>query len=239
MKYPELKNTPIKETIFSISYDEIVNKDCFDKFLQLDTIKNNFKDINPLINREVNLKEDTVDVSSKHNGYHLRNKNEVLQLRRGSFSFHFLNGYRKFDELLNSFSEYWSSFNELTKETLTVIGFSVRYINVIEIDEENQPTHLIQLYPKQSNDRTILNFQNSIQFSYNESPKYIVNAVSTRINQNEINGVLLDISVSNKTSQEINKKTTLKKLFNPLQEIKNKAFFDSITARTLVKYMTK
>lgn len=233
MKYPELKNTPIKETIFSVSYNEIVNEDCFNKFLNLDKIKETFKDVKLSIDQKLDLKSDTVDISSSHSGYYLRSENEVLQLRKGSFSFHYLNGYKKFDTLLNSFSKYWNSFDNLTKDDLTISNFSVRYINVIETDIENKPSDLVQLYPKQSGDKTVHNFHNSIQFSYEKHQQYTINAVSTKINEK---GVLLDISVTGKSDNEI-KKANLKKLFPPLQEIKNKAFFDSITARALLKYI--
>jgi len=237
MKYPELKNTPIKEIIFSVSYKEIVDKNCFESFLQLEKIKTKFNDIKPSINQKFEFKEGgSLAVSSDANGFHLRNKNEILQLRRGSFSFHYLNGYEKFGKLLNLFSEYWNDFDNVTKDLLTVTNYSVRYINVIEIDDENQPTHLVQLYPKQSGDRIISNFQNSIQFSYKENPAYVVNAVSTKIDQR---GILLDISVNGEVKNIDNKNIILKNLFKPLQDIKNKAFFDSITARALIKYINK
>ena len=107
---------------------------------------------------------------------------------------------------------------------------SVRYINVIEIDEENPASHLVQLYPKQSDDRKILNFQNLVNFTYLKYPDYNINVVSTKP-KDEL--VLLDIGVSYK----FRKNDNLEDMFRPLQEIKNKAFFDSITAKALIKYM--
>jgi uncharacterized protein (TIGR04255 family) len=113
---------------------------------------------------------------------------------------------------------------------LTVSEISVRYINVIEIDENNPASHLVQLYPKQSDDRKILNFQNLVNFTYLKYPDYIVNVVSTKPKE-EL--VLLDIGVKYKFQEN----DDLKEQFKPLQEIKNKAFFDSITAKALIKYM--
>lgn len=235
MKYPDLGNTPIKEIIFSVSYREIFDKDCFDKFIKLNIIKSNFPDVKPSVDQEFKLERNKVSMSSIENGFHLKNKNEVLQLRKGSFSYHYLNGYKNFSQMINTLGKYWDSFDSVTKDDLTITDFSVRYINVIETDDENQPTHLVQLYPKQSDDRNIINFQNSIQFNYKNNPDYIVNAVSTKLNQK---GILLDISVKGKTSTT-NDKVDLIETFKPLQEIKNKAFFDSITARALLKYMDK
>lgn len=231
MDYPELATTPIKETIFSVSYNEIVDENCFEKFLKLEEIENIFE-VKPSINQEVKIGQEGGVVVTKKNGFHLRNNNVILQLRTGSFSFHFLNGYEKFDSLISEFERFWLLFDKVTKDTLIITNYSARYINVIETDKHNQPTHLVQLYPKQSNDRDIKNFQNSIQFSYTENPEYLVNAVSTKLDKG---GVLLDISVSGEN--DLNQNIDLKKTFEPLREIKNKVFFDSITARALLKYM--
>ena len=234
MKYPHLGRTPIKETIFSVSYEEIVDASCFERFLKLNLIKERFKDIKPSIDQQFKFQDGGVEISSNENGFHLKSKNEVIQIRKGSFSLHFLNGYIKFSDFLTLLSEYWTEFDKVTKDELTVTDFSVRYINVIETDHENQPTHLVQLYPKQATERNVLNFQNSIQFTYSESPDYPVNAVSTKLNEQ---GVLLDITVKGQNNGKNKSETDLKNLFYPLQEIKNKAFFDSITARALIKYI--
>lgn len=238
MKYPYLETTPIKETIFSVSYQEIVDKSCFEKFTELSIIKERFKDIKPSIDQNFEIKDGAVALSTISNGFHLKNENEneIIQLRKGSFSFHFLNGYKKFDSLLDSFIKYWKAFDNLTKDDLTVTNFSVRYINVIETDEQNQPTHMVQLYPKKSSDRIIFNFQNSIEFKYEENSDYLVNAVSTKLKEK---GVLLDITVKGEVSKKDSHNIDLKKAFRPLQAIKNKAFFDSITARALLKYIEK
>ena len=230
MPYPILDNTPIKEIIFSISYEEIVDKDCFDKFVNLEFIKNKFNDIKPSVTNSIEITNEGLKHSHDNSGFHLKNKNEVLQMRMGSISYHFLNSYCEFNTILDSLVKYWTVFDEITKDTLTVSEISVRYINVIEIDEENPASHLVQLHPKQSDDRKILNFQNLLNFTYLKYPDYNINVVSTKP-KDEL--VLLDIGVSYKFQENDN----LEDMFRPLQEIKNKAFFDSITAKALIKYM--
>ncbi|HKO77678.1 MAG TPA: TIGR04255 family protein [Flavobacterium sp.] len=230
MPYPILDNTPIKEIIFSISYEEIVDKDCFDNFVNLEFIKNKFEDIKPSVTNSFEITNGGLKHSHDNSGFHLKNKNEVLQMRMGSISYHFLNNYCEFDTILNSLIKYWTAFDEVTKDRLTISEISVRYINVIEIDENNPASHLVQLYPKQSDDRKILNFQNLVNFTYLKYPDYNVNVVSTKPKE-EL--VLLDIGVKYKFQE----KDDLKEKFKPLQEIKNKAFFDSITAKALIKYM--
>lgn len=230
MPYPILDNTPIKEIIFSISYEEIVDKDCFDKFVNLEFIKNKFNDIKPSVTNSIEITNGGLKHSRDNSGFHLKNENEILQMRMGSISYHFLNNYCEFNTILDSLIKYWTVFDEITKDTLTVSEISVRYINVIEIDEENPASHLVQLYPKQSDDRIILNFQNLVNFTYLKYPDYNINVVSTKP-KDEL--VLLDIGVSYKFQENDN----LEDMFKPLQEIKNKAFFDSITAKALIKYM--
>ena len=234
MEYPHLGKTPIKETIFSVSYEEIVDAHCFDRFLELEIIKSKFKDVQPTIDQQLEFKEKGLRISSTENGFHLRSNNELIQVKKGSFSLHYLNGYKEFGTLLDELILFWEEFDKVTEDDLTITDFSVRYINVIETDDKNQPSHLVQLYPKQAGEREIVNFQNSIQFTYKEDPNYPVSAVSTKLNNT---GVLLDITVKGKNKNVQSQKQDLKVLFQPLREIKNKAFFDSITARALIKYI--
>jgi len=234
MKYPELKNTPIKEIIFSISYNEIVDKDCFDKFINLEFVKNNFKEISPSVTNEFQISKTGVKILKNNSGFHLKNKNNVLQMRKGSLSFHHLNKYCDYNEILDNLMNYWMAFDKITKDNLTVTNISVRYINVLETDENNTASELIQLYPRQSINRKILNFQNSVNFSYIKYPEYLINAVSTKP-KNDL--VLLDISVNHKMQNTNHKEINLKDSFKPLRKIKNKVFFDSITAKALLKYI--
>lgn len=63
MKYPVLPNTPIKEIIFSISYDEIVDKDCFEKFVNLDFIKNRYSNIKPSVTNQFKITDKGINVT--------------------------------------------------------------------------------------------------------------------------------------------------------------------------------
>jgi uncharacterized protein (TIGR04255 family) len=233
MPFPILDDTPIKEIVFSISYDGIVDKSCFDDFVNLNFVKEKFNDIKPSETNSIQIANGGLKHTRDNTGFHLKNDNEVLQMRMGSISYHYLNNYNGFDKMLDSLLKYWEAFDRITKDNLSISEISVRYINVIEIDEDNPASHLVQLYPKQSDDRKIFNFQNLVTFSYSKYPEYIINVVSTKP-KNEF--VLLDISVNYKYKVS-NKNESLKDNFRPLQELKNKAFFDSITAKALIKYM--
>ena len=232
MVYPKLKNTPIKEIVFSISYEEIIDTDCFEKFINLEKISARFKVQKALVLEIRNNNQ--LRQGNETSRFHLKNENEVLQLRKGSFSYHYLHSYKDYDTVLDVLMDFWNDFTEQVKDTLTVTSISIRYINVLDTDEDNTPSRLVQLYPKYSSDRKIDNFQNSVQFSYNNFPAYVVNVVSAKPQRDFI---LLDITVYTNINNELLKDKNLKELFNPLQEIKNRAFFDSITAKALLKYI--
>ena len=231
MNYPELSRTPIREIIFSVSYDKIIDAQCFNKFINLDEIRAKFRDIKPSIDQKFELNDHgKLLIQSQSNGFHLNNESEVIQIRKGSFSYHFLNKYLKFSQLLSNFAFYWSNFDTVTDDTLQITEYSVRYINYIKVDEHDQFSRLIQLYPKYSSDRQIEGFRNSVNFSYSDQLDYGV-AITTAKSKN---GILLDITVK---GDSIDEHSDFESLFGPLRELKNRAFFDSITAKTLLKYL--
>ncbi len=235
MNYPELGSTPIKETIFSLSYNEIVNSECFEKFIKLEYVKSKFEDINPTVDQKLKFDNSgNIEISPGPNGVALKNENEIIQIRTGSFSLHHLNGYKNFKELLESFLKFWNEFDKVTKDDLTITDYSVRYVNLIEADEENEQSRIIQIYPKYSSDREIKNFQNSVQYSYKDSPDYMLNVVSTKLNNKSI---ILDITAKGSIEDILKNQNDLSSLFMPLRDLKNRAFIDSISARTLLKYM--
>jgi len=236
MEYPTLENTPIKEIVFSISFDENTNNhSSAERFIQLDDINNKFDEINNIFGQTVKFdKEKTPLISKDQIGYDLKSKHEVLRLRNGRFSYHFLNNYQEFDEILTKFIYYWNLYNKNIAGELNITNCSVRYINLIEIDEDEQASRLVQLYPKYSSDRDILAFQNAVKFQYKESPESEINVVTSKIDDQNI---LLDITANHTIS--LKNLDNIKMHFAPLQQLKNKAFFDSITAKALLKYLKK
>lgn len=234
MKYPTLENTPIKEIVFSISFDDDFDVSHAEKFIESNEIKNRFKEINDMFGQTVKFDKEGMPtvLPSDQIGFDLKNKQEVLRIRNGRFSYHFLNQYKKFQEILDDFISFWEIFKTNPKEQISIINCSVRYINLIEIDENDQASRLVQLYPKYSSDRIIKGFQNAVKFQYKENPECEINAVTSKLDNKNI---LLDITVSNTAPNQ--NSNNIKIDIEPLQELKNKAFFDSITAKALLKYL--
>ena len=65
-------------------------------------------------------------------------------------------------------------------------------------------------------------------------PEYIVTAVSTKPNEKK---VLLDITVTNAIKDSHIDPESLRDKFLPMQEVKNRVFYDSITAKALLRYL--
>ena len=79
MIYPTLLNTPIKEIIFSISYEGIIGGDCIKNYINSENISSRFNEINPVSIFEFSDKgiKETKDFSI----YSFKNKKEVLNLK--------------------------------------------------------------------------------------------------------------------------------------------------------------
>lgn len=234
MKYPQLVNTPIREIIFTIMHDDIVADECFEKFVALDSINKKFKEILPAkLNQVIFTLGGSAESRTQKSGYRLNGNKEVLNIRLGSFSYHYIGEYRKYPEILSDLIKYWGELVKVAKEELQINSVSVRYINEFQTDEDHRESRIIQVYPKYSSDRKIDSYQNIVSFSYNDQQKYNVVIVSTMPSEKN---VLLDITVTNafETSDAL---SSLNDSFEPLQEIKNRAFYDSITAKALLKYL--
>ena len=232
MTYPQLKKTPIKEIVFSITFDNASISNVFESFVESKNVKSRFNKIEPILTIKIDKNGTNFDNTPK--GYRLINDNEIIQIKEDSFSYHYLNKYEKFPIILDTFFVFLDLITDKLKEELNLKSITVRYINVLEIDAEYSESRLVQLFPKYSSDRKILNFQNSVKFNYNEHENVDVNIVTTKPNKDII---ILDISAREKIEEKKYIKGDLIKILENLQEIKNKAFFDSITAKALIKYI--
>jgi uncharacterized protein (TIGR04255 family) len=156
---------------------------------------------------------------------------EIIQIKEDSYSYHYLNKYEHFDIISETFIKHLEILN---KEDIELKSLTIRYINVLDIEDEIPESRLVQLYPKYSSDRKIKKFQNSVNFNYNENQDIDVNVVTTKPNDNYI---ILDISARKNIKENEHKNQIINKVLVELREVKNKAFYDSITAKALLKYI--
>lgn len=238
MIYPELVPTPIVETVFSLTYSSELTPVDLVSFTELPEINNRFKDIQAIKERVFDFSQNKKGLKSNSIiGYDLRSSetNEVLRLRDSQLSYHFLRNYRKFPDILKDFSYYWSLLMKQSNLDYEIVDCSVRYINLIKIDADDIASRLVQLYPKYSSDKKIMSFQNAVKFTYEGTEDCEINAVTSKFREDDI---IVDITVTNNNPKNANgKQKNLEQMLEPLQELKNKAFFDSITTRTLIKHL--
>jgi uncharacterized protein (TIGR04255 family) len=96
MKYPILKKTPIKEIIFSLTFVDEKIIESYNEFVKSIEIKSNFS-VEPLF--VIKFNNSGTSIEEKPVGYRLKNKNEVIHLKDGLFSYHYLNNYNGFEDM--------------------------------------------------------------------------------------------------------------------------------------------
>ena len=229
----KLKRTPIKEIVLSISFEETLELSILDNFKSSEKISSEFSSVKPGFHTHVTAKSSeppTANVSI--DGYILRSKSStVIQARKGSISFHKVNGYEEFGSLLNSLMEIWSVLLEQVKK-LTVNKISVRYLNLIDKDKHQDISEILNInlsHPFGTNLSEQL-----IVIKYKDIDKSIAGNI-TIANQKteELESVLLDINLTKSISNE---KQFSFDCFYELRNIKNNLFFTTITKQTILKY---
>ena len=234
-----LKNPPIKETIFAISFGDSVEFSEIQKFSQHPTIASNFPTANKGFQAEVKI--DAVkppESEVRNDGLLLRGRNDynrILHVRRGQISFHGVKGYIEFNDFLGEFISYWGIFEqEVGKRKVT--SLSVRYLNEIERTDGETIEDVVKIFPKHpfGNHQKISSFVN-LRFRCNENPNVHANVVSTTVQKDSKNIVILDIILTNKFGAAPST-SELKAMALTLRDIKNDIFYDCITDTTIERY---
>lgn len=230
----ELKNPPLKEIIFSISFTESLSVDILKDFKNNSKVCNDF----PTVNNGYHT--DLIDQTGQpptttitHDGFIFscdKPFRKILQIRKGALSFHIINQYVRFDEIINELKEYWSILNGVTTK-LTVSIFSIRYLNFLELEQNEKIDDIITIHSVSPFRDDIENEFIQHRFSYSKDKSIKVNIVATNVTNNKVPGIILDIILSKKIESEFDIYD-----FYSMREAKNDIFFKSITDKTLKKY---
>ena len=234
----KLKNTPIKEIIFTISFIENVDFDKLDAFKALPEISKNFNIVNKGFNTHVEAKgQEQPTARILQDGYVLRCNplSRIIQARKGSFSFHKINGYERFEILIAELEQYWNLFIQCNGMPLTVNNLSARYLNFIERKSEEKIDDLITIHSIHPFGDTIENSFIQYKFKYDRNPDIVANVITAKGKDKLKEGVVLDIILNKKINSEQNSKVIFSS-FNDMRVAKNDLFFRSITESTLNKY---
>ena len=234
----KLKNTPIKEIIFTISFKENIELEKLEIFKKAPKIAENFPLVNKGFNTQIEAKLNQVPTSNvSTDGYIFRSKSAepyLIQARRGSFSFHKVNGYESFESLINELKTYWDILIQSCGQ-LTIVNLSVRYLNFIEKNTEENINDLITINTVHPFGKKIDTNFTQHKFIYDKNPEIIVNVITAIGKNGDKDGVILDVI--------LNKKIEIKKdevfdfnTYTDLRTAKNDIFFKSITEKTINKY---
>lgn len=228
----KLSTTPIMEIIFTISFNENVPIDKLDEFKAIPQILNKFT----IVDKGADTSKEG-KYTEIIDGYVLKcptPESRIIQAKRGSFSYHKVNGYEGFELLLNELHEYWSCFTKITGE-LTINNLSVRYLNLIEKEPHEKNSDILTIYTNHPFGAQVTSSFHQINLKY-ETPSDIVANIITADGDVVMGaGIILDISLDKKITekQDID---TIFQVFYDMRTTKNEIFFNSITDNTVKKY---
>ena len=235
----QLKNPPIREIIFTISFNENVGLHFLEKFVNLTTIKKDFPNVVKGFHANIREREGEVpETRVSNDGYILKNEqeNRILRVKRGSFSFHVVKEYRKFNVLVDELKPYWADLDKCLETKLSINNIAVRYLNFIEkdLDEPNKEWVNVYNHHPFSTDVDGLSI---LKFPYpgQDAVTAIVTTANTNNDDNSKAGVILDITINKKVKGEM-PTSKFFDLISELHQIKNDAFFACVTEKTIKKY---
>ncbi|CAN5588318.1 hypothetical protein BH10BAC4_BH10BAC4_19770 [soil metagenome] len=231
--YPQLRTPPIKEIIFTISFEEKVSLIQLQQFCSSPIITAKFPSISPGFHTNItNVNNNEPPKSeSQVDGFLLRSHpiSHILSVKRGTFSFHRVNGYETFEKLYSEVDTYWTHFKNFAPVD-KIINLSIRYVNFIEAAEEIDIDNLLSLKLKHPFSEKLEGFFAQIRFKYEPNPAIDVNVVASGAKDNKKSGVVLDIILNKRLSD------SGLKGFLDMREVKNKVFFDCITDFAVKKF---
>ncbi|SFD27028.1 TIGR04255 family protein [Chitinophaga sp. CF118] len=226
----KLKKTPIEEIIFTISFNESVSIIKLDEFKALPQISNKFSIVDKGPEMESEAKQ-----RNKIDGYVLKcPASRIIQAQRGSFAFHKVNGYERFEILLKELYEYWSLLVNITG-SLTINNLSVRYLNFLERAPNEKNSDVLNIYTTHPFGSNITSSFYQLNLNYNTTSGIVANVITADGDVVKGNGIILDISLDKKITKEQNIDIIFS-VFNDMRMAKNEIFFKSITEATIKKY---
>jgi len=234
----KLKNPPIREIIFTISFNENVPLEKLDAFKILPIIAEEFPAVDKGFNTQVVANNNETPVSKTNlDGYLLRSPISVariIQARRGSFALHKYNGYVEFETLIDEFFKYWDLLIQCTGN-LTINNISVRYLNFIEKNNQEKVEDLITVVTNQPYGEKLDNTFTQFKFQYHKKPEIAATIITAKGRVQNIDGIVLDIILNTQIGGRQEREFIWNSFFD-MKSAKNDLFFRSITEKAIKKY---
>lgn len=236
--YIQLKQTPIREIILTISFKESLEIGQLDAFRSLPAIVERFPHVGQGFNTQVQAIENTPPTTKVLvDGFVLRNNNphtKLLQARRGSLAFHKVNGYEKFDVLIDEFKTYWNLLIN-SCGSLTVNRLTVRYLNFIDVSNGESINEMLRINLIHPFGDEVKNMFTQQRFTDKQDSSININVVSATAKYNNETGIILDIILNKKVETDLSTDFNFAYFFT-MRQVKNEIFFRCITEKTIKKY---
>lgn len=230
---------PVKEIIFGISFAGEVNETIIEKFINNEIITAKFPtrrpDYNASISNQKESKSQVQNIQINKTGVILINKgsgDKILHLKLGSLTYHRTTGYESFESLIKELSEFWKIFQSYS-ENLVVSDVSVRYLNFVEMDNDEVPADIVKVWVTHPFDNVINSFS-SIRFNVENSESIEAIVVSTLGKEQSKQGIILDIIVRRSNLNSVF--YDIEKAYDQMREIKNNIFHKCLSDLAKSKY---
>jgi len=237
--YPTLSRTPIKETIFTISYSETITQEALKLFSQKEEIAGKYDSISDGFSTQLVASEgQKPQANISNDGYILKSHKEhkIIQAREGSFSFHRVNHYENFDVLLSELMYLWESLVSCCDKKLTVNNISLRYLNFIAYENE-KVSDLIKIFPSNPFTDDLKQSFVHLNFLDKEHENVEVNVFTAYPVERESKKCVILDTIINQKQDNIDDYESVKNDFTIMRGVKNYVFFTAITEYTLKKYL--
>lgn len=225
---------PIKEIVFSISFGKEIDPEKMNAFLHDPEIDDYFTRTIPAgKNRGFSDREKpSPEPRPMDNLILVRDKEnvEIFRMKRGSLSYHIIDQYKAYPDLLDKLEFLWSVFLRIIG-SVEVSQVSVRYINQITIPSGEDYTSYTTVSvntPFDSVSTQLVHLKLDKLSSEGNTSANITMAVKKN------KDLILDIIVNKSIENQIFKK--ISEAFSDLRSEKNKVFQSMITDQTKQKY---
>ena len=237
-----LKNPPIREAVIEIKFD--TEEECsIDQIFNVS--KSEFLDYDEI--EKVYNKSLTIDFSDENTkgstnnllvGYIFKNtsNNSYLQIKKGSLITGQLSPYSNWNNFYKNFEFNWIKFSELFKVNI-ISRIGVRYINELNLplSKDFNFDDYIKIMPKIPDGLpdTLCKYFSQIMIPCESDFTFLrINQNLEGIKNNNSVSIILDIDAYYENQFEYLDFNKISRKLDELRKFKNRAFFNSITAKT-------
>ncbi len=191
------------------------------------------------INFDVNSPTTNISESKIKQGRQFKSEdgNKIVQFRRNGFTYNWLEPYDSWDSLIKNARECWSEYQKITGNQ-SLQRIAIRFINHLKFARNEfvpekfiaAPIHIPLGLPL-----TISGYLNRVNIE-DQKLDYKVNLIQAIRSEDDSVVFILDTDVYTIVSGSILSPSGIWEKLNQFRDVKNKAFFETLTEECLKKY---